>query len=124
MFAIYSTWCLVFCLCLEFSNILQLCVNGGMAILACFVLLLFPGAEEHVFVLGKEDLKCKALQAGVYTHVAACLAEKVRSKIDQCLEGSSENKSGAVVPLVLPSQESLTHLRGGFERDRTDQRLV
>lgn len=102
--------------------------------MSCFVLLLFPRA---VFLLGKEEMKLKALQMGMHTHVAACLSEEVRSKIDHCLAWNSENKVDGMSRLVLchlcfyvtpwlgvPSQESLTHLHGGFDRGRTDQRLV
>lgn len=60
-------------------------------------------------------MRQKALQKGAHAHVAACLSEKARPKIDHRLEWSSENKLGAVSPWVVPhprlgvpSQENLT----------------
>ena len=105
-----------------------------MAVLSCFVLLLFPRAEERA---GKEEVKLKAPQTGMHTHAAAWLSEKARSNIDHFLESGSENKFGGVSPLLacdlwwyvtpwlgVSLQESWTHLHHGFDRDRSDQRLV
>lgn len=81
-----------------------------------------------MFRLGKEETEFEALQMGRRAHVAACWSEKVRAKIDHCLEWRINlvvchlwwrvTFWGDVTPwLGVPSQESLTHLRAGFDRD-------